>query len=112
MNKAEQLIACLEGEIAKRDARIAELESRYQRDVYGLNNDGDPIGGDPAGGYANDNARLRAELAAITHYEAALLAAFPSGSSGEVFNQWNEARRVLAAAPAAPAADAGVTDHD
>ena len=35
---------------------------------------------------------------AITHYEAALLAAFPSGSSGEVFNQWNEARRVLAAA--------------
>ena len=44
---------------------------------------------------------------AITHYEAALLAAFPSGSSGEVFNQWNEARRVLAAAPAAPAADAG-----
>ena len=45
---------------------------------------------------------------AITHYEAALLAAFPSGSSGEVFNQWNEARRVLAAAPAAPAADAGI----
>lgn len=39
---------------------------------------------------------------AITHYEAALLAAFPSGSSGEVFNQWNEARHVLAAAPAVP----------
>ena len=75
-------IACLEGEIAKRDeelascriavencelfrARIGELESRYQRDVYGLNNEGDPIGGDPAGGYANDNARLRSELAAI-----------------------------------------------
>ena len=47
---------------------------------------------------------------AITHYEAALLAAFPSGSSGEVFNQWNEARRVLAAAPAAPAADAGLIE--
>ena len=46
-------------------ARIAELEARYQRDVYGLNNEGDPIGGDPAGGYANDNARLRSELAAI-----------------------------------------------
>ena len=75
-------IACLEGEIAKRDeelaacrvavencdlfrARIAELEARYQRDVYGLNNEGDPIGGEPAGGYANDNARLRAELAAL-----------------------------------------------
>ena len=47
---------------------------------------------------------------ANTHYEAALLAAFPSGSSGEVLNQWNEARRVLAAAPAAPAADAGLVD--
>ena len=63
--RAEQLIACLEGEIAKRDARIMGLESQYQRDVYGLNNEGDPIGGEPAGGYANDNARLRAELAAI-----------------------------------------------
>lgn len=47
---------------AARDARIVELESQYQRDVNGLNNEGDPIGGDPAGGYANDNARLRAEL--------------------------------------------------
>ena len=62
-------IACLEGEIAKRDARIVELESQYQRDVYGLNNEGDPIGGDPAGGYANDNARLRAELAALKEQE-------------------------------------------
>ena len=62
-------IACLEGEIAKRGLRIVELESRYQRDVYGLNNEGDPIGGDPAGGYANDNMRLRAELAAIKAQE-------------------------------------------
>lgn len=29
---------------------------------------------------------------AISHYEAALQAAFPSGSKGEVFNQWNSAR--------------------
>ena len=65
MNKSEQLIACLEVEIAKRDARIMGLESRYQRDVFGLNNECDQIGGDPAGGYANDNARLRAELAAL-----------------------------------------------
>ena len=67
--RAEQLIACLEGEIAKRDARIVELESQYQRDVYGLNNEGDPIGGDPAGGYANDNARSRTELAALKAQE-------------------------------------------
>ena len=46
-------------------ARIVELESKYQRDVHGLNNEGDPIGGDPAGGYANDNARMRALFAAI-----------------------------------------------
>jgi len=32
MNKSEQLIACLEGEIAKRDARIVELE-RYDEAV-------------------------------------------------------------------------------
>lgn len=29
MNKAEELIACLEGEIAKRDARIVELDKKY-----------------------------------------------------------------------------------
>jgi len=44
---------------------IERLNYRYQREVYGLNNEGDPIGGDPAGGYANDNARLRKELAAL-----------------------------------------------
>ena len=74
-------IACLEGEIAKRDARIAELESQYQRDVWGLNNEGDPIGGDPAGGYANDNARLRAELAALKAQEPV---AWPEGGSDAV----------------------------
>ena len=110
-SRADELIACLEGEIAKRDetiarlesdnrskngslkafgeqiaglqkavrnrerlvglrdARILELESQYQRDVFGLNNEGDPIGGDPAGGYANDNARLRSELAAVKAQE-------------------------------------------
>ena len=30
MNKSEQLIACLEGEIAKRDARIGELASHLE----------------------------------------------------------------------------------
>ena len=56
--KAVEGLIRLRGEIAKRDAK-------YQREVYGLNNEGDPIGGDPAGGYANDNARLRTELAAL-----------------------------------------------
>lgn len=43
-------------------AQIEALRDKYDCDVYGLNNEGDPIGGDPAGGYANDNARLRSEL--------------------------------------------------
>jgi hypothetical protein len=110
-SRADELIACLEGEIAKRDARVVELESdlagtqsrvlslqdqwrkldaelaalkaQYQRDVWGLNNEGDPIGGDPAGGYANDNARLRTELDAIKAQEpvwsaSAEIAAFES----------------------------------
>lgn len=36
---------------------------RYQRDVYGLNNEGDPIGGEPAGGFANElrECRFRAQ---------------------------------------------------
>lgn len=49
----------------ERDALKAEVErlkDKYQRDVYGLNNEGDPIGGDPAGGYANDLARMQSEL--------------------------------------------------
>lgn len=40
---------------------VQALKDKYQRDVFGLNNEGDPIGGDPAGGYANDLARLKAE---------------------------------------------------
>jgi len=195
MNKSEQLIACLEGEIAKRDgelaacrvavencelfrARIAELEAKYLElaslsslisvelpiayalpvseakaqgvvmpereefeDAYsaeygtpvsvlkllreGENYIEKPQHSDRLNSswwmWQKACARLNATHVqqvsvpasafasrAITHYEAALLAAFPSGSSGEVFNQWNEARRVLAAAPAAPAADAWI----
>lgn len=61
-------------QVDEREALHAEIEAlraenmrlcdKYNRDVYGLNNEGDPIGGDPAGGYANDNARLRARLRA------------------------------------------------
>ena len=134
MSKAEELIACLEGEIAKRDeelaacrvavencevfrARIMGLESQYQRDVWGLNNEGDPIGGDPAGGYANDNARLRSELAAIKAQGVVMpepMKRGDEGGSGEygaaMIRGYNACLREVArlnAAPAAPAADAG-----
>ena len=119
--RAEQLIACLEGEIAKRDARIVELESRYQRDVYGLNNEGDPIGGDPAGGYANDNARLRAELFALKAPDTVgevvgwyrLDRPYEMTSYPSVCATWHKLGAPVAplyAAPAAPAADAGLVD--
>lgn len=50
MNKAEQLIACLEGEIAKRDARIVELHN-------------------DASYYASRSEELRAELSALKAQE-------------------------------------------
>lgn len=85
-------IACLEGEIAKRDARIMGLESQYQRDVWGLNNEGDPIGGEPAGGYANDNARLRAELSAIKAQEPVCYTT--QGTLEIAIENWNGVQRI------------------
>lgn len=137
-SRADELIACLEGEIAKRDeelaacrvavencdlfrARIVELESQYQRDVYGLNNEGDPIGGDPAGGYANDNARLRTELAAIKAPDTVgevvgwyrLDRPYEMTSYQSVCATWHKLGAPVAplyADPAVPAADAGIVD--
>lgn len=64
--KYEDVVANLDAALAREAALREELErakSRYDREVLGLNNEGDPIGGDPAGGYKNDNARLQQRLA-------------------------------------------------
>jgi len=53
MNKSEQLIACLEGEIAKRDARIVELERAGKNDAIAYK------------AVLERQDELRAELAAI-----------------------------------------------
>jgi len=37
-------------------------------------------------------------IEAIKHYEAALLAAFPRGATGDVFDHWNKARQAIEAA--------------
>jgi hypothetical protein len=64
MNKSEQLISCLEGEIKARDTRISELE-RYKRfeSLYAE--------------AERETAQLRAELARVTkadaHYQAEAL---------------------------------------
>lgn len=50
-------------ENAELRAALQSERDRYFREVYGLNNEGDPIGGDPAGGYVNQIAMLREALA-------------------------------------------------
>ena len=84
----------------KREAALREeLErstSRYDRDVLGLNNEGDPIGGDPAGGYKNDNARLQQRLTVAEQradrMDELLLTAkplIPKGKFGSATYQWH-----------------------
>ena len=50
-------IAQLKAEAEALRAENGRLRDEYDRDVYGLNNEGDPIGGDPAGGIAPDRDR-------------------------------------------------------
>lgn len=47
--------------------------------------------------YQNDIRYIHADKInkVIDYYEAALLEAFPSGATGEVFHNWNEARKLL-----------------
>ena len=65
------LDAALGREAALRE-ELERANSRYDREVLGLNNEGDPIGGDPAGGYKNDNARLQQRLTVAEQREAEL----------------------------------------
>lgn len=51
---------CLRADAA--ELALSAAQDKYQRDVYGLNNEGDPIGGDPAGGYLNEVLSLRLKL--------------------------------------------------
>lgn len=59
---AAQNHGVLNAEIFNLQERLRDREDRYNREVLGLSNEGDPIGGDPAGGYKNDNARLQQRL--------------------------------------------------
>jgi len=61
--------------LAERDRLAAELDAahdKYQRDVFGLNNEGDPIGGDPPSGLKQRADKAEAELAAANAREAGL----------------------------------------
>lgn len=63
--KCEDVVAKLDAALGREAELREELErvkSLYDREVLGLNNEGDPIGGDPAGGYKNDNVRLQQRL--------------------------------------------------
>lgn len=74
-------------------AELIKANDRYQRDVYGLNNEGDPIGGEPPGGYANDNAKLRAELAAIRGQEPVAFAVFADNGNIRIWSANSSAIR-------------------
>ena len=55
-SRADELIACLEGEIAKRDARIAEMQERFDSSAHRTS---------LIGRLEIENDQLRAELAAL-----------------------------------------------
>jgi hypothetical protein len=57
--KERTLIENLTTENARLLNDLRAAENKYQRDVYGLNNEGDPIGGEPAGGFANELAHYK-----------------------------------------------------
>lgn len=46
-------------------ARLADVEARYQREVHGLNNEGDPIGGAPPFGLKRRAEAAEAEVARL-----------------------------------------------
>lgn len=62
-------------------AEVERLKDRYNRDAHGLNNEGDPIGGDPAGGYINDLRSARSEIDQLKARRDELEGLLKSGSS-------------------------------
>lgn len=61
LSDAQSAIAELREECERLRGECARLESKYERDVWGLNNEGDPIGGDHPSGFANDLLRVTIE---------------------------------------------------
>ncbi len=61
LSDAQRAIAELREECERLRGECARLESKYERDVWGLNNEGDPIGGDHPSGFANDLLRVTIE---------------------------------------------------
>lgn len=61
LSDAQRAIAELRQECERLRGECARLESKYERDVWGLNNEGDPIGGDHPSGFANDLLRVTIE---------------------------------------------------
>lgn len=71
-SRADELIACLEGEIAKRDARIVELESGQSADMFLT--------------LTGEITQLRAELAALKAQGVVMQASNFEASNGEYRN--------------------------
>lgn len=58
--KERSVVERLQMENSRLLADLVDAENRYQRDVYGLNNEGDSIGGEPPSGFYNDAQRYKA----------------------------------------------------
>ena len=78
---SKNLLKLLAVSEAERD-RLAAAHDKYQRDVFGLNNEGDPIGGDPPSGLKRRAETAEAGLAAANAREAGLRKAL------EVIREW------------------------
>ena len=111
-SRADELIACLEGEIAKRDARIAEMQERFDSSAHRTS---------LIGRLEIENDQLRAELAALKAQDTVgevvgwyrLDRPYEMTSYPSVCATWHKLGAPVAplyAAPAAPAADAGLVD--
>lgn len=102
--RADELIACLEGEIAKRDARIAEMQERFDSSAHRTS---------LIGRLEIENSSLRAELAAIRAQEpVAWVGAIEDGVPLLVVEPKNWKATPLYAAPASEAKAQGVYSTD
>ena len=118
---AEQLIACLEGEIAKRDARIADLEHALEVESMRLAACGtaalgyfDGCAGEYKSGSLDDVLKLLAELAAIKAQGVVMPERKPWRTLGHAVQfhaqGWNECLDEVARLNAAPVQQVSVPD--
>jgi hypothetical protein len=93
-------LTAAKSELAALREELEREKSRYDREVLGLNNEGDPIGGDPAGGYKNDNVQLQQRLTAAERRNRTLEILLRRASNyGGLTPEWHDAVQAALAKP-------------